>query len=96
MGKLAASVTLRGQDFELVTFPADSTPPAWAQAQIRNPKAWVGGEAPALAGGPPPKGGPGSGKEAWVAYAAGKVEVTEEMTRDDIIAALTSAGVPTE
>lgn len=47
-------------------------------------------------GAPPPKGGPGSGREAWAAYATGKVEVSAEMSRDDIVAALTAAGVPTE
>lgn len=47
-------------------------------------------------GGIPPKGGAGSGKEVWAAYAEGKVTVTEEMSRDDIIAALSVAGVPTE
>jgi hypothetical protein len=38
----------------------------------------------------PPLGGPGSGRDAWVAWAESQgVEVTEDMTRDDIIAATT-------
>lgn len=44
----------------------------------------------------PPKGGPGSGVEAWAAYAAGKVEVPEDAKRDDIVAALDAAGFPTD
>lgn len=37
---LAAYVTLRDDRSRLVTFPPGSTPPAWAQALITNPKAW--------------------------------------------------------
>lgn len=44
----------------------------------------------------PPRGGAGSGREAWADYASGKVPVTDDMTRDDIIAALEEASVPTE
>lgn len=45
----------------------------------------------------PPKGGAGSGVQAWASYAqANDVELTEGMTRDDIIAACEAAGVPTE
>lgn len=46
----------------------------------------------------PPKGGPGSGRPAWAEYAmANGVVVTDEMrSRDDIIAALALAGVPTD
>lgn len=102
-GVLAYSVTLRGDNFQLVTFPAGSTPPAWAQAQISNPKAWEGSEAPSASApeppgdGPPPKGGAGSGKDAWAAYAASKdVDVDQDATRDEIIAALEVADVPTE
>jgi hypothetical protein len=37
----------------------------------------------------PPMGGPGSGRDAWVAYAETLgVEVTDDMTRDDIVAAV--------
>lgn len=47
---------------------------------------------------PPPMGGPGSGREAWAAYASTRgVAVTDDMkSRDDIVAALKTAGVPTE
>lgn len=46
----------------------------------------------------PPKGGPGSGRAAWAAYAqANGVDVTDEMkSRDDIVAACVVAGVATE
>ena len=39
----------------------------------------------------PPRGGPGSGRDAWVAYAGARgVEVTEDMSREDIMAAVES------
>lgn len=46
----------------------------------------------------PPRGGAGSGRDAWVAYAdASGVEVTDDLrTREDIIAACELAGVPVE
>lgn len=91
---------------ETQAFGPGDTLPAWAVKAVTNPKVWADG-APAAesastgsTGGAavPPKGGPGSGKEAWAAYATAKgVEVTDEMrSRDDIIAALEKAGVPTE
>lgn len=47
--------------------------------------------------GAPAKSGRGSGRDAWQAYAeANDVDVTDEMTRDDIIAAVEAAGVTTE
>ena len=46
--------------------------------------------------GPPPRTGRGSGKDAWVAYAAANdVTVADDASRDDIIAALDAAGVDT-
>ena len=40
----------------------------------------------------PPLGGPGSGRDAWVAYAESLgVEVTDDMSRDDIVAAVEEA-----
>jgi hypothetical protein len=46
---------------------------------------------------PPPKGGPGSGVDAWRAYAAKKgVKVEDDANRDDVIAALQSAGHPVD
>jgi hypothetical protein len=40
---------------------------------------------------PPPKAGPGSSRDAWVEYAERlDIEVTDDMTRDEIIAAVES------
>jgi hypothetical protein len=45
---------------------------------------------------PPPRGGAGSGRDAWAAYANDNdVEVTPDMQRDDIIVALEARGVAT-
>lgn len=52
-GVLARSVTLRDDDFRLVTFPAGSTPPAWASALITTPSAWE--SAPAAESTPEPE-----------------------------------------
>lgn len=44
----------------------------------------------------PPKSGTGSGRDAWAAYASAySVDVTDDMSRDDIFAALDEAGVTT-
>lgn len=46
---------------------------------------------------PPPKAGKGSGEDAWHAYAAAiGVEVPADTSRDDVIAAIETAGKPTE
>ena len=46
---------------------------------------------------PPAKSGPGSGAEAWRNYAAAlEVEVAEDASRDDVLAALEAADKPTE
>lgn len=46
---------------------------------------------------PPPKAGKGSGEDKWRAYAERHgVDVPEAEGRDDVIAALESAGVPVE
>ncbi|MFJ5089974.1 hypothetical protein [Streptomyces sp. NPDC088674] len=76
--------------------PGESVP-AWARAQLTNPKLWgVSSAKPeALAGVPvPARSGPGSGKEAWAAFAE-KHGVTLDggMSRDDIMAACERAGV---
>jgi hypothetical protein len=51
----------------------------------------------------PPKGGAGSGKDAWRAYAVKaatakgvNIEIPDEATREDIIEALEGAQIPTE
>ena len=45
----------------------------------------------------PTRSGAGSGREAWVAYAEQSgVTFEDDATRDEIVAALDAAGVPTE
>jgi hypothetical protein len=45
----------------------------------------------------PPKGGAGSGRDAWAAYANDvEVDIAAGATRDEIIAAIEKAGKPTE
>jgi hypothetical protein len=81
--------------------PDDKVPAEWAKL-ITNPAAWEGGEPPKSAeagdGGPatpadpsaePPRSGKGSGVEVWRAHAAHLgVEVPEDASRDDIVAAV--------
>jgi len=44
----------------------------------------------------PPRGGAGSGRDAWAAYAAAHgAEINDAATREDIIAALDEQGIPT-
>jgi hypothetical protein len=52
---------------------------------------------------PPPRGGAGSGADAWRAYAAAatekkgmQIEIPDDATRDDIIEALKGADIPVE
>lgn len=45
----------------------------------------------------PPRGGAGSGRDAWADYAsAHNVDVADDASRDDIINALDEVGIPTE
>lgn len=45
----------------------------------------------------PPRGGPGSGAPEWREYARGRgVDVADDASRDDVIAALDAAGIPTK
>lgn len=75
--------------------------PAWAARAITNPDVWADGDdelAPAPpdggggSSGEPPRGGPGSGRDAWAAYAESKgIAVPEDATRDDIVALVDGA-----
>lgn len=77
--------------------PDDDVPQDVAD-QITNPDVWAergpgaSDAAPAVRDGAPvrpPTHGAGSGRDAWVAYAVTKdVEVSDDMTRDDIVAAV--------
>jgi hypothetical protein len=83
-------------------FKPGDTPPAWALPQLSNPKVWQDGDVPSAdesTDTPPPKGGPGSGVDKWIAYAESKgVTLTDEQrkSREDVMAALDAASVPTE
>lgn len=53
---------------------------------------WPLAEPKPAAAEPPPRSGAGSGRDAWAAYAADRqVPVTDDMTRDDIAAAVDAA-----
>lgn len=55
------------------------------------------GSEPASATVIPPRGGPGSGAPEWRDYARSRgVEVGDDASRDDVIAALEAAGKPTK
>jgi hypothetical protein len=106
MPRLASHVHATSPTGEVVVLPPGEDVPDWALVAVRNPKAWEGGEAPEVKApahaapptpGVPPKNGPGSGIDAWKAYAETKnVQVGADDKREDIIAALDRAGVPTE
>lgn len=67
------------------------------EARIAELKASAQAEPVVAQDGPPPKGGAGSGAPAWREYAArNNVEVAEDASREDVVEALTAAGVPTE
>lgn len=79
----------------------DGEPPAFAGSGVRRfpmlgSPVGAAQSGPA-AGGVPPRSGKGSGADAWAAYAAANgVPVAPDATRDDVIAALDAAGIPTE
>ncbi|WP_032917994.1 hypothetical protein [Streptomyces rimosus] len=75
--------------------PGDPVPD-WARLDARNlaSGSQPADETPAAAAPPPARSGKGSGAEAWRAYAERHgVDVTADMSRDDIIAACEQAGV---
>jgi hypothetical protein len=100
MARLATHVHVQDDQGQNHVFGPGDDVPDWAAKAITNPNAWAdkpakqepnGGQAPA---GEPPRGGAGSGRDAWAAYAAEKgVTVPDDASRDDIIAALVEAGV---
>jgi hypothetical protein len=72
--------------------------PDWARERITNPDVWRsadgdGGASPESGElERPPESGAGSGRESWAAYADELgVDVTDDMGRDDIIAAVDAA-----
>lgn len=104
--QLAAYVHVRDLAGRTAVFGPGDDVPAWARKQITNPKAWGVVEpadssqaevsAPAGVGviEAPPRSGRGSGVEAWRAFAERKgVDVDQDATREDVIAACEAAGV---
>ncbi|MFJ9468332.1 hypothetical protein [Streptomyces caniferus] len=102
--QLVAAVHVRDLQGRTVVFGPGGDVPAWAAKQITNPKAW--GDAADTVGVPPvptppgvgvevpPRSGKGSGVEAWRAFAERKgVDVDQDATREDVIAACEAAGV---
>lgn len=99
MARLATYVHLRTDDGKFHAFGPDDDLPDWVVTRLAdNPRVWAEGEEPdAQSSGIPPKKGRGASRDAWAAYAAANdVETAEDASRDDIIAALDAAGVPTE
>lgn len=106
-GRLSTYVHLREPEgLGTVGFGPDDEVPDWAARLITNPDAWEGGQAPSFddvedededSPQVPPRGGPGSGAEAWRAYAAALgVEVASDASRDEVVAALEDQGKPVD
>ncbi|WP_329151223.1 hypothetical protein OIU91_28385 [Streptomyces sp. NBC_01456] len=103
--QLVATVHVRDLQGRTVVLEPGDDVPAWAVRQITNPKAWVEvvdtvdvaqAPTPPGAGGveAPPRSGKGSGVEAWRSFADRKgVDVDQDATREDVIAACEAAGV---
>ncbi|PSO52511.1 MAG: hypothetical protein BRC31_04650 [Actinobacteria bacterium QS_5_72_10] len=101
--ELATSVSLANPSTGIHEMFVAGTPtgdlPDWARQRITNPDVWRGDGGASSASVPdsselkrPPESGAGSGRESWAAYAAELgVEVTDDMGRDDIIAAVDAA-----
>lgn len=94
------AVTLVSQGYRLVSGDLGITVPT---GPADGPTATAPGTSPTSApsagdtSGPPPKSGAGSGRDAWAEYATARgVAVPDGAGRDDIVAALDAAGVPTE
>lgn len=99
-GKLVSYVYVTNDRGAAEVFGPDDAVPQWA-AEKMGAHCWEGGEHPssgeAEKSGPPPKSGRGSSLEAWQEYAAAHdVDVESAQNRDDVVAALDQAGVPTE
>lgn len=97
MSKLTSYVHVQDDQGANHVFGPDDSVPGWAKKKITNPKAWD--KAPAKSEEPdpnaaPPRAGAGSGKEAWVAFAAKHdVQLSDDATREDYIAELERRGV---
>lgn len=96
MAKLTGYIALFDEKGMLQQFSPGDEPPAWAVKKITNPGLWDA-ESSEEEAGPPPRAGKGSGEPAWRSYADSQgVDVSQAETRDDIINALSEAGVRVE
>lgn len=108
MARLNTTVHVYDGADTIVYRPGDEVRPEH-RAQITAPGVWVDEPGEDLQEDKPeglsipPKAGPGSGKKAWAAYAVDasaaqgmKIDIPGDATRDEIVAALTEAGIPTE
>lgn len=103
MGRqLAATVYVADEEGVVRSFGPGDTLPDWAAAKITNPDAYVDNDeaapaaddesAPHDSDGAPPKTGKGSGLANWLTYAESLgVDVPEDASRDDVIAAVEAA-----
>lgn len=97
--KLVSTVYVHEEDGTYKVYGPDDDVPADVAKRINNPKAWGASETAdesvsddADESGLPPKGGQGSGVDAWLAYAdAEGIDVPEDASRDDVIAAVEAA-----
>lgn len=105
-GKLVSYVHVQDERGTSAAFGPDDEVPEWA-ARKMGAHCFEGGVHPlgaeaeqdddGDAAGPPPKAGRGSSAAAWADYAkAHDVDVPDDAGRDEIIAALQAADVPTE
>jgi hypothetical protein len=99
---LVSNVHVYDERGEVHVFGVDDDVPEWA-ARKMGAHCFEDGEHPFPESSadegdtPPPKAGAGSSAEAWSKFAASKgVDVPADAKRDDVIAALEAAGVPTE
>jgi hypothetical protein len=96
---LTAGVVVRHPGSGTVIFlPEGSDLPEWAEALVGDHVLTAQTvAADTVTAEPPPKAGPGSSRARWVEYAAANgIAVTDDETRDEIIAACEAAGVPTD
>lgn len=90
--RLSTFVTVHDESGQAHTFGPGQDLPGWASKAITNPNVWEGASTEAAGSdGPvrPPESGKGSSLDAWQEYALEiGVDFDDDMTRDEIIAAV--------
>jgi len=105
--RLNCFVPVMDDVLQVHVFGPDDEVPVWAVAKITNPDVWAisGGRAhqAEIPHEVPPRRGAGSSTDAWRAHAVTQVaaaglniDIPDDATRNDIIAALEAAGLRTE